>query len=188
MPEWQWRYYSYSTWETGESVFSMRDGSGDEMFVVFVNKSVLVKGFAHESSYTPYRTSPPEVLPGMFDGIPNELQHLLTEPALLITDTTFCFWWEDDGNKKWRYGRKPALYNNHLDGSQSLLQILDGNPETYHRWAIGYYEKEVSSDAVMDIYIHKPLSKPLIMSLNPDRDIQSAFSEANEIGYPVLST
>ncbi|MBZ0275801.1 MAG: hypothetical protein K8I60_06635 [Anaerolineae bacterium] len=188
MPEWRWRYYSFRQWESDESVFSMRDGSGDEMFVVFVNGSVLVKGFAHESSYSPYRTHPPSVLPGMLDGVPDELQYLLMEPALSFSDTTFCLWWSNHGVKEWAYGRKIMLDGYHLDGSRELLSILDGKPETYRQWATAYYEEEISLDAVREIYSHKPLDRPTIMSLNSDVDIDVVVTEAREIGFPVSSS
>lgn len=35
-PEWEYRYYSFnSKWDLGESMASMRNGSGDEYFILF---------------------------------------------------------------------------------------------------------------------------------------------------------
>lgn len=188
MPEWEYRYYSFYPWESGEFVFSMRNGSGDEMFVVFVNGDVLVKGFAHESDYTPYRSYPPEVLPGILENVPNELAYLLSEPALTFSDTTFCFWWQGTGEKKWTYGRKPRLDQKFIDGSDELLQILDGNPQTYHQWAIDYYEEQIPFDAVEQIYDYQPLNTSLILSLNKDAEVDGVLAEALGIGYPVSSS
>src|SRR5262249_38357673 len=48
-PEWELRYYSFSsTWTTGTMCASMRNGSGDDFFIHFSPVGALIKGFAHE--------------------------------------------------------------------------------------------------------------------------------------------
>jgi hypothetical protein len=49
-PEWDGRYYSYNrTWGGGEEMASMRDGSGDDWFMLFGPFGAAIKGLAHES-------------------------------------------------------------------------------------------------------------------------------------------
>jgi hypothetical protein len=128
MPEWEYRYYSFrANWDAGIDLFSMRDGSGDEMFIIFAAADVLIKGFAHESRVSPYQTNPPQVYPGILDGIPASLLYLLQEPALEFEATTFCIWHTDDV-LGWQHGQLPNVAGHDPDGSQSLLAMLDGKP------------------------------------------------------------
>jgi len=50
-PDWQYRYYSFNTaWSPSEQMASMRDGCGDEWWMVFnSNGCAALKGLAHES-------------------------------------------------------------------------------------------------------------------------------------------
>ena len=49
-PDWQMRYYSFnSRWAQGQMMASMRDGSGDNWFLLFCQAGAILKGFAHES-------------------------------------------------------------------------------------------------------------------------------------------
>lgn len=61
-PEWEYRYYSFnSKWAKGEQMGSMRNGSGDELFVLFNHAGCFIKGFAHECQMSPYQTQPPKI-------------------------------------------------------------------------------------------------------------------------------
>src|ERR1700722_13099293 len=49
-PEWQYRYHSFNAnWAAGEEMASMRNGCGDDYFIVFSGADAIIKGFAHES-------------------------------------------------------------------------------------------------------------------------------------------
>lgn len=187
MPDSQWRYYSFTkNWDDEIDLFSMRNGSGDEFIVVFTQHGVLIKGFAHESSISPYQVNPPQVYSGIIDTIPKPFTHIVKEPALNFIDTTFCFWKLQDSSE-WLYGRQPSLNGEDVDGSQELLAILDGNPETYRSWAVEYYEEDIMSNPVQDIYDRKQLTVKLLKSLKSDCDPPKIVEEAHHIGYPVLS-
>lgn len=44
-PEWEYRYYSFnSKWGEGEMMASMRNGSGDEYFILFDSHGVIMPG------------------------------------------------------------------------------------------------------------------------------------------------
>ncbi len=48
-PEWEYRYYSInSKWDEGEMMASMRNGSGDEYFILFDSHGAIMKGFDHD--------------------------------------------------------------------------------------------------------------------------------------------
>ncbi len=50
-PEWEGRYYSFdNNWDTAKTLRmgSMRNGCGDDYFILFSSAGVALKGFAHE--------------------------------------------------------------------------------------------------------------------------------------------
>jgi hypothetical protein len=92
-PEWEYRYYSFnSKWDDGEMMASMRNGSGDDYFIIFDSHSAIMKGFDHESAMSPWSAEEEKLWPGLFDDVPDEFQSFLSEPAFSIQETTFCIW------------------------------------------------------------------------------------------------
>src|ERR1044072_267162 len=68
-----YRYYSFdSKWGKGEMMATMRDGSGDEYFILFNSAGAIIKGFAHESPMSPYANESRKVWPGVLDDVPAE--------------------------------------------------------------------------------------------------------------------
>src|SRR5215213_6925058 len=86
--EWQDRYYSFNhAWNTKskQRMASMRNGSGDEWFIVFEPAGVFLKAFWHE--YKPH-----EDVKKIYNGLPTKLQAQLKEPALSMEQVTFGGW------------------------------------------------------------------------------------------------
>jgi hypothetical protein len=49
-PEWEYRYHSFdSHWAEGETMASMRNGSGDHWFALYSAAGVALHGLAHET-------------------------------------------------------------------------------------------------------------------------------------------
>src|SRR5262245_65269722 len=69
---------------------SMRNGQGDDFFILFNNSGAIIKGFDHESPMSPYAHKPKRVWPGVLDDVPDVFRSFLDEPAFTIEDTTFC--------------------------------------------------------------------------------------------------
>ena len=92
-PDWEYRYYSFNVhWDAQQALASMRDGQGDSYFAWFNPQGVVLKGFAHESPMSPWRVNPPEIWPGVLDGFPLQFSGILSEPAFILEETTFCIW------------------------------------------------------------------------------------------------
>lgn len=182
-PEWEYRYYSFnSKWAAGEQMASMRDGSGDGYFILFSSQGAIVKGFAHESAMSPWSSDPERVWPGVLDQVTGEFAGFLTEPAFSMDETTFCIW-RRNTDESWQTGQIDYPEEDDPDGSEELLFILDGKPETYHEFAEQYYERSVDLEAVKSIYEHQPLTTDVINRLNPEVSLESLRSELEEIGY-----
>jgi len=89
----EYRYYSFdSKWASGEMMASMRNGSGDDYFILFNKIGAILKGFDHESDMSPYARDDGKPWPALFDNVPLEFGDFLVEPALSINEATFCVW------------------------------------------------------------------------------------------------
>jgi hypothetical protein len=183
-PEWESRYYSFnSKWGDGEMMASMRDGSGDEYFILFNHHGVIIKGFAHESPMSPYGTETGKPWPGVLDDVPDEFKDFLSEPAFSIEDTTFCIW-RSHSDSSWQVGKIDYPEVDDPDGSEDLLYMLDAKPSTYKEFAEEYYERAIDLAAVEYAYHHKPLTDEIIQMLNADVSKEDLKSDIEEIGYP----
>jgi len=162
---------------------SMRNGSGDEYFILFNPQGAIMKGFAHESSMSPWTADLEPVWPGVLDEVPSEFQEFLTEPAFSMADTTFCIW-RRNVDPSWRVGQIEYPEEDDPDGSEDLLFILDGDPGTYREFAEQYYERSIDLSAVADIYQQQPLTEEILKRLNPEVVSENLNSDLEQIGYP----
>lgn len=176
-PNWQYRYYNFnSTWDVNQSCLLMRNGSGDEMLILFHEQGCCINGFSHE-----YKAQGKKKLTFGLPGFFNEF--MFDEPVNSI-GTTFCIW--SSGNESWQTGQ----IENDLDGSTELLKILDGNPNTYIEWATDYFAGKYKKDGipfntVFQIYNGKPLTKEMVLSIVEKVDDWETLKEhVNEIDYP----
>ena len=183
-PEWEYRYYSFnSKWNEGEMMASMRNGSGDEYFILFDSHGAIMKGFDHESAMSPWSAEEEKVWPGIFNDVPEEFQSFLSEPAFSIQESTFCIW-RRYIDSSWQVGTINYPDEDDPDGSEHLLSILDGQPSTYKEFAESYYEKPLDLEAIELIYKHAPLTNEIIARLNGEPTLESLITDVEEIAYP----
>ena len=182
--DWEYRYYSFDAhWGGGEMMASMRNGSGDSYFILFNPSGAIIKGYDHESKLARYTVDSGQTWPGVLDEVPPEFEAVLTDPAFVAEETSFCIW-RKYSESRWQTGKIEFPDEDDPDGSADLLSILDGSPDTYQHWAKEYYEKPVPLDAVTAVYAHKPLTQQLVSRLNSERLIDDLQSDLDEIGYP----
>jgi hypothetical protein len=183
-PEWESRYYSFnSKWGEREMMASMRDGSGDEYFILFNSHGAILKGFAHESPMSPDGTEAEKLWSGVLEDVPDEFKDFLSEPAFSIEDTTFCIW-RRPCDSFWQVGKIDYPEGDDPDGAEDLLYMLDAKPSTYKEFAEEYYERAVDLAAVEHVYQQKPLTDEIIKMLNADVSKEDLQLDIEEIGYP----
>jgi hypothetical protein len=183
-PEWESRYYSFnSKWNDGEMMASMKNGSGDEYFILFNRHGAIIKGFDHESPMSRYANEAGTPWPGVLDQVPSEFQDFLSEPAFSIEDTTFCIWLTNS-DARWQVGRIDCPEGDDPDGSEGLLSSLDGKASSYKEFAEAYYERPVDLSAIQHVYAHKPLTAEIVAALNADVSLDELKADIEEIGYP----
>lgn len=173
-PEWEDRYYSFdSGWGPGEEMASMRNGSGDDWFLLLDSTGAALKGFAHELADDLSLSQNIQVQ------VPADFSSFLSEPAFSMQHATFCYW-RKANDSSWRKVSSSLTD----DGSDEMLALLLSGPSGYKEWAEDYYEVPVSLEAVVALFSHQPLNDAVILALNPDADLDATYAEANEIGYP----
>ncbi|TDF41521.1 hypothetical protein EYS14_01295 [Alteromonadaceae bacterium M269] len=183
-PEWESRYYSFnSQWDKGEELGSMRNGMGDEFFVWFNKAGCFIKGFDHESAISSWSTQGQSLWPNIYQGVPTQLSAALKEPAFAIENVSFAFWRLRE-DPSWSRSDFPLPESEDPDGSEYLLEILNGKPSTYQDFAEEYYEEDIPLAPIRDIYAHAPITTKTIEYLNPCITIEDIAEELVEIGYP----
>ena len=174
--EWQYRYYSYNNeWASDEEFCEMRNGSGDQMLILFRQDGCIINGFSHEFNQQD-KQKLTKHLPSIFDIF------IFGEPVKSV-GTTFCLWTTEQ--KKWQVGQ----IENHEDNSEEMLSIFDGRPQTYIDWATdyfeeGYKESGIPLDTVTKVYSGQTLTKEMVLSIVDElEDWEQLESDLNEIGY-----
>lgn len=179
-PEWEYRYYSYDAkWAPGETMGSIRNGSGDELFALFGANGCFIKGFSHEHRLSD--TPPMEY----YKSVPREFGSGVSEPAFSPDNVTFCYW-QLESSEKWECAHVNLPNTDDPDGSAQLLLGLDGKPETYRSFAEDYYELSAPLSSISVIYDHQMLTEDIVRSLNPDVSLSDLDAELASIGYPSI--
>ncbi|RXZ79388.1 hypothetical protein EBB07_23075 [Paenibacillaceae bacterium] len=157
------------------------NGAGDLMYVVFANEGVIIKGFDHESPFSPHARDEYEVWPGIYEGAPQALLNELAQlENLEYEEVTFCLW-QAAGDNQWRSGT--GEHPNEMDdGADFLLGYLYETPEDYAEWARSYFEQDIDMEAVREIYSGAAITAALIHRLAPERETAEAIEELIELG------
>ena len=184
-PEWEFRYYTYQhKWGTDQQLASMRDGSGDEWYLIFSPAGAALKGFVHDATMAAPVVKSGRPWPGVVDTLPAVFQHLFRDPAFSIASATFCVWRGRD-EEEWQRGRVHFPGGADPDGSEHLMGVLEGNPVHYARWAEQYYEIEIPFIEVRRIFLHRPMTEEIARALNPQTNWGSLIEDLDKIGYPI---
>jgi len=213
-PDWEDRYYSYQKdWSDSEEFCEMRNGQGDKMLILFSEAGTCINGFAHESEMNGWKNRSikvkktflgkffnsteelkteliQEIPQGVLTGLPKAFDEFVFGEPVKSIGTTFCIW-NTKTNTDWKTGEINLPKNEYKDGSEDLLNLLDGNPVTYKKWAEEYYEEEFENrelkiELVEKIYSGTTISKELVLEINPNlEDFDLLWSNLSEIGYEI---
>ena len=125
----------------------------------------------------------------MLDTVPAVFQACVQEPAFILDGVAMvsaCLW-RQTTDDRWRTGVLdfPAGRED-PDGSEGLLELLlDDSPEAYRRFAEDYYQpRSVDLAAVREVYALRPLTQPLVTTLNHQLSVADLADDIAEIGYP----
>jgi len=180
-PEWEYRYFSFNAhWSPGEEMASMRNGEGDDWFLLFDENGAAIKGYAHESAVVEAKLAP-----AIQQEVPQDFKSFLQEPAFSMDYATFCYWRRTRDNCWSQVKFDDLKFAGEDDGSRGLLALVIEPEEAYQEYASDYFEEEIPIDTVKAIFAHVPLTANLVVSINPEFAWQEAEELATEIGYPI---
>ena len=177
-PEWEDRYYSYdSTWSDTEDMASMRNGCGDDWFILFdASGAAGIKGLAHE--YPSARDA--DLVEQIRCALPLELEDFASEPAFHWDSTSFCYW-RLTGDPAWSEAPEQSSSDT---GADEFLGILANPLSGYSQFASDYFEKEVDRAVIEHILSHRPVTPDIVASLNSDIGIDEIREDLEQVGYP----
>ncbi|OGX82467.1 hypothetical protein BEN47_18405 [Hymenobacter lapidarius] len=176
-PDLEYRYYTYNAvWGESEEVLEMSDGEGDQMLILFRPEGCVINGYL-DGYEQPDKAQVTRGLPASFDDF------IFGEPVSSI-ETTFCLWYTP------AHGWQTGIIEIEDDGSEELLFILDGNPDTYAEWANEYYGEDTDRSpmdvaAVAKIYQGETLTRAIVLGIVDEMENWLQLEEdVQAIGYP----
>jgi hypothetical protein len=184
-PEWDYRYYSFNArWSPDEQMASMRNGSGDEWWIVFHKAGwAALKGLDHESSA--WSKGRGRLSAALNAVIPQELSAFSQEPAFRWSETSFAYFCLSDASGWKRANDLTNIAADDDTGEGALLRHLIGSAEDYSSFAEDYYEKSVPIEIVTAVFALLPITDSVIMALNSEIVLDDISSELfDEIAYP----
>ena len=128
-----------------------------------------------------------KITKGVVESLPEVFNEFIFGEPIKSIGTTFCIW-STTQDCAWVIGDVQFPNDKYGDGSEDLLQLLDGNPSTYIEWAQEYYEEEfenrtLDSNVVEKVYRGATITKEMIDSINPDlEDLDKLRVDLTEIG------
>ncbi len=171
MSEWEYRFFSYnSNWDGkgDEAMASMRDGEGNEYFLYFSHLGVAGKVLFKNKIQNPLSIL--EKIPDIFEKFKNEV-------AFNLDNSTFFFWrsYEDE---KWDTSpNNLKLY--------PLLEFIKNSYEGYQKWAESYYERDIDSKTLKEIFISLSINSKQLSILNSELNLKDLKEDIQEIiGIP----
>lgn len=191
-PDWDSRRHSYTQdWGGGLSAAEIRNGSGDDCFIVFAPAGGFIRGFDHESPMSPWRTDPPTLWPELTNGLPEVFAEFLTESAFALDGVfaaTYCLW-RQQHDTHWQTG--PVNYPDRQsgvspDGSGQFLNEILTSPNSlpYQQFARDYFQTQPDPAATEHVFGLHPLTESVVRTLNPDIALDDVADDIDNIGYP----
>ena len=186
-PDWEYRHYSFnSVWSSSEQMASMRDGCGDEWWIIFSACGwAALKGLAHESQA--WSKGGRALSMAIQKSFPAELYEFINEPAFCWPTTSFGYFYLP-ANGSWLRANDFTPFSLIEAGDEYLLRHLTGSPSDYVLFADEYYETSVPLSLVKDVFCGKPITNEIVSGLNPEITLDDIAKElSSEIGYQCVT-
>ena len=161
----------------------MRDGCGDEWWIVFHRDGwAALKGLGHESpAWSAHRETLSVALQHSF---PGGFAGFSTEPAFRWSETSFAYF-HPAGATGWTRVNDLAGYSADDAGDIQLLAHVVGHPSDYALFAKDYYETEVDERIVAGVFALHPITDAVVSALNPSTTLKAISEELfGQIQYP----
>ena len=129
--------------------YSIDNGSGDSLDVIFTKDVILIKGFDHESSLNQFAADQwkQDLIDRIYEGIDDKWLNLLTSKER--KETTFCIWYDGAVHQN--------NIENHNDGAWLLAYIFD-TFERFQEFVTEYYSFDFDDQLLTKLYTDGTLS------------------------------
>ncbi len=167
--DWESRYYSFDAcWDkkAKHRMASMRNGSGDDWFIVFTPTGTFVKSFWHE-----YKRASADAI---YAGLPKALAKQRKENAFMLDDGVTFGGFHDGTSWTLRGNAKPLAEE---------LAILSGDPAAYRSYVAAYFEQKIPLAVVEHVLAGKKLDAKLVARITKEQTLADLKSELADIGY-----
>lgn len=207
-PEKSSRYFRFHTdWNPYSSVFHSYNGIADHMHIFFSDVGIFINGFASESvmncgketnrpplvnsfcNFFSFWEQESETSLHLWEGLTTNLpacfhEFLVNDPVKKI-GSTFCIW-KENSSENWQMGDVTFPEDDYLDGSEELMMLLDGSPETYLLWASEFYDlPEIPPYYIEYIYLHRIIDYDIVRAINPEfTNWHQLVDELDAMNYP----
>jgi hypothetical protein len=178
------RFYFDCHWVEKEMMAFMSQEEGDEYCILFNSHGAIIKGWRHSAAMAKPVIERGHIWPGVLSDVPKEFARFLITPAFMMERTTFCLWrLHSDDN--WHTGNIEFPEGDDPDGSESLLFMLDGDPQTFANWSRQYNGRDTPVSLIKRIYEFEPLTSELVEVLDSPITFDDLGRDLEDIGYPV---
>lgn len=161
----------FTKYEDGNA-FSIDNGSGDTLDIVFFENGVFIKGFDHENELNQFSADQwnDEFFKRTYKDIPANFLEIYDEESLEYM--TFCMWYSYE-EKVW----KQNITEGNDGGKDFLLGYIFENAESWKKWADTYYADKMNIELVNKVYSNEQITADDILSVNKQRDAAEALEE-----------
>lgn len=176
-------YFFDSHWSHSEQMASMRNGVGEEWWMVFHKDGwAVLKGLDHNCpAWTIHRE---KLSLALQRSLPAEFAEVAMEPVFHWNETSFAYF-HVVGARRWLRANDFTIFKKEEAGDTGLLAHLIGEPADYADFASQYYESEVKEHLVAQIFAHRPITAEIVAALNPSTTLDEIAKELyHQIGYP----
>jgi len=174
--QWDLRYFSFNAhWAENEELGSMRNGEGDDFFVLFFRECAAIKGASLEHKYL----AGTSFIKVARQQIPKEFGAFLTEPAFSMKEATFIYW----HSNSWQEVISPKR-DHRGDGSAYLMQWIIWDEFAHTRWVKEYYDIDIDPTSIAAVFSGQIIDQVLLTKFGFDGDITELTRDLAEIGYP----
>ncbi len=182
-PEWELRYYSYQqNWDKNEELCEVRNSEGDAVLILFQQNGICINCFDKTCIINSLSNDVQEISFGIKHELPEQFSEFIFGEPVKSIGTTFCIW--SVNGRNWKVWNKKLFDDEDKSAVKNLLELFDGNPMTYKKWAEEYYECELNIKYIEEVYKGSILSKEIVIGINPNfDDYEQLKADLAEIGY-----
>lgn len=171
--------------------FKLNNGTGDHLYAIFSRDGAVLKGFDHESCFSPYQSDDEHddnhIAADIYAQVPATLLHLLEEDT--EKEEVTCCLWQLANEPNWQKAALPPVptdcqVHTPQDGGEAyLLGYIFPSAEEWYEWASIYYElQEEAWDAAARLYETNEITRSMVLDLNPERDFDTVIDECEVKG------